>query len=102
MMTERELVDQKIRSFMEGLWERGDSMGFRKIRLMSAIDVHSCSRCLRASVTVACSRSDAAPVISRVCSLAHADHIVALDISQTAIDRARSLSARVRRKSISA
>ena len=24
MMTERELVDQKIRNFMEGLWERGD------------------------------------------------------------------------------
>ena len=24
MITERELVDQKIRNFMEGLWERGD------------------------------------------------------------------------------
>ena len=32
-MTERELVDQKIRTFMDSLWERGDPWDYRKLCL---------------------------------------------------------------------
>jgi predicted TPR repeat methyltransferase len=90
-MTERELVDQKIRSFMEGLWERGDPWDLensvyerdRCVRLLKMLE----GRRYRRVLEIGCG----AGYLTRLLT-AHADHIAALDISQTAIDRARSLS----------
>jgi predicted TPR repeat methyltransferase len=90
-MTERELVDQKIRSFMEGLWERGDPWNLensvyerdRCAQLLKMVDGRRYGRVLE----IGCG----AGYLTRMLT-AHADHIVALDISQTAIGRARSLS----------
>jgi predicted TPR repeat methyltransferase len=90
-MTERELVDQKIRSFMEGLWERGDPWDLensvyerdRCVRLLKMLE----GRRYRRVLEIGCG----AGYLTRLLT-AHADHIAALDISPTAIDRARSLS----------
>src|ERR1051325_9347875 len=89
-MTERELVDQKIRSFMEGLWGRGDPWNIenstyerdRCIYLLKMLEGRRYGRVLE----IGCG----AGYLTRMLT-AHADHIVALDISQTAIDRARML-----------
>jgi SAM-dependent methyltransferase len=91
-MSEREVVDQKIRNFMEGLWERGDPWDLensvyerdRCVQLVKMIEGRRYPRVLE----IGCG----AGYLTRMLA-AHADHIVALDISQTAIDRARSLSA---------
>jgi predicted TPR repeat methyltransferase len=91
-MTERELIDQKIRSFMEGLWERGDpwdleNSSYERERCVQLLDMLE-GRRYRRVLEIGCG----AGYLTRMLT-AHADHIVALDISQTAIDRARSLSA---------
>jgi predicted TPR repeat methyltransferase len=91
MITERELVDQKIRNFMEGLWERGDPWDLensayerdRCAELLKMID----GRRYRRVLEIGCG----AGYLTRMLA-PHADHIVGLDISQTAIERARSLS----------
>ena len=91
-MIERELVDQKMRSFMDSLWERGDFWDIEK----SAYERDRCVQLLkmledkryRRVLEIGCG----AGYLTRLLT-SHADHIVALDISQTAIDRARSLSA---------
>ena len=90
-MTERELVDQKIRTFMEGLWERGDPWDFES----SAYERDRCAQLLKMLegrryarvLEIGCG----AGYLTRLLA-PHADHIVALDISQTAIERARALS----------
>src|SRR4051794_7174489 len=90
-MTERDLVDQKIRNFMEGLWTGGDPWDLensvyerdRCLQLVKMIDGRRYPRVLE----IGCG----AGYLTRMLA-AHADHIVALDISQTAIHRARSLS----------
>jgi predicted TPR repeat methyltransferase len=90
-MTERELVDQKIRTFMDNLWERGDPWDFessayerdRCVQLLKMLEGRSYARVLE----IGCG----AGYLTRLL-VPHANQIVALDISQTAIDRARALS----------
>jgi SAM-dependent methyltransferase len=91
-MTERELVDQKIRTFMDNLWERGDPWDFessayerdRCVQLLKMLDGRRYARILE----IGCG----AGYLTRLLA-PHADRLVALDISQTAIERARALSA---------
>jgi SAM-dependent methyltransferase len=91
-MTERELVDQKIRTFMENLWDRGDPWDFessiyerdRCVQLLKMLDGRRYAHVLE----IGCG----AGYLTRLLAT-YADHIVALDISQTAIDRARALAA---------
>jgi predicted TPR repeat methyltransferase len=91
-MTERELVDQKIRTFMDNLWERGDPWDFessayerdRCAQLLKMLDGRRYARVLE----IGCG----AGYLTRLLA-PHADWLVALDISQTAIERARDLSA---------
>jgi SAM-dependent methyltransferase len=91
-MTERELVDQKIRTFMEGLWERGDPWDFessayerdRCVQLLKMVEGRHYGRALE----IGCG----AGYLTRLLA-PHVDQLVALDISETAIDRARALSA---------
>jgi SAM-dependent methyltransferase len=92
-MTERELVDQKIRTFMDNLWVRGDPWDFessayerdRCVQLLKMLEGRSYARVLE----IGCG----AGYLTRLLA-PHADQIVALDISQTAIERARALSTR--------
>jgi SAM-dependent methyltransferase len=89
-MTERELVDQKIRTFMDGLWERGDPWAIessayeydRCVQLLKMLDGRHYDRMLE----IGCG----AGYLTRLLA-PHAGQIVALDISETAIDRARAL-----------
>jgi predicted TPR repeat methyltransferase len=91
-MIERELVDQQMRSFMDSLWERGDFWDIEK----SAYERDRCVQLLkmledkryRRVLEIGCG----AGYLTRLLTT-HADHIVALDISPTAIDRARSVGA---------
>jgi predicted TPR repeat methyltransferase len=91
-MTERELVDQKIRTFMEGLWERGDPWDFesslyergRCAQLIEMLQGRHYPRVLE----LGCG----AGYLTRFLS-PYADRLLALDISQTAIERARTLNA---------
>jgi SAM-dependent methyltransferase len=90
-MTERELVDQKIRTFMDSLWERGDPWDIES----SAYERDRCTQLLKMLegrrygrvLEIGCG----AGYLTRLLA-PHADHLVALDISQTALDRARALS----------
>jgi predicted TPR repeat methyltransferase len=90
-MTQRELVDQKIRTLMDSLWERGDPWDFetsayerdRCVQLLKMIEGRRYGRVLE----IGCG----AGYLTRLLT-AYADHILALDISQAAIDRARSLA----------
>jgi predicted TPR repeat methyltransferase len=89
-MTQRELIDQKIRSFMDGLWERGDpwdleNSAYERDRCLELLKMLRGRRYTRA-LEIGCG----AGYLTRQLT-SHADHIVALDISQTAIDRAREL-----------
>jgi predicted TPR repeat methyltransferase len=89
-MKERELVDQKIRDFMDSLWKRGDPWDLEN----SDYELDRCAELLKMLegrryervLEIGCG----AGYLTRMLT-AHADHIVALDISQTAIGRARSL-----------
>jgi SAM-dependent methyltransferase len=91
-MTERQLVDQKIRTFMNSLWERGDPWDFesseyerdRCVQLLRMLGDRRYPRVLE----IGCG----AGYLTRLLA-PHADQIVALDISETAIDRARALGA---------
>ena len=90
-MTERELVDQKIRTFMDNLWEQGDPWDFessayerdRCVQLLKMLEGRSYARVLE----IGCGTG----YLTRLL-VPHADQIVALDISQAAIERARALS----------
>lgn len=89
-MTERELADQKARNFMNNLWGRGDPWDIesseyeyaRCIHLLQMIEGRHYPRVLE----IGCG----AGFLTRLLA-PYADQIVALDISQTAIDRARTL-----------
>jgi SAM-dependent methyltransferase len=91
-MPERELVDQKIRTFMDGLWERGDPWALES----SEYERDRCAHLLRMLGGKHYSRlleiGCGAGFLTRLLA-PHAGQIVALDISQTAIDRARVLGA---------
>src|SRR5919108_3389725 len=90
-MTERELVDREIRTFMDNLWKRGDPWDIetsayerdRCAQLLKRLEGRRYPRVLELGCGAGYLTRQLAP---------HADHIVALDISQTAIDRARALS----------
>ena len=90
-MTERELIDQKIRTFMDSLWERGDPWDIesslyerdRCVQLLKMLDGRHYARVLE----IGCG----AGYLTRLLA-PHADQLLALDISQTAIERARALS----------
>jgi SAM-dependent methyltransferase len=89
-MTERELVDQEIRTFMDGLWERGDpweieSSKYERDRCVQLRKMLKGRRYARA-LEIGCG----AGYLTRLLA-PQADQIVALDISQTAIERARIL-----------
>jgi predicted TPR repeat methyltransferase len=91
-MTERELVDQKIRTFMDNLWARGDpwdieSSEYERIRcehLLKMINGQHYARLLE----IGCGAGYLTRLLAPL-----ADQIMALDISQMAIDRARALGA---------
>lgn len=90
-MTERELVDQKIRTFMDSLWERGDpwdieSSAYERDRCAQLLKMLAGRRYARV-LEIGCG----AGYLTRLLA-PHADQIVALDISQAAIERARALS----------
>jgi predicted TPR repeat methyltransferase len=89
-MSQREVVDQQIRTFMDSLWERGDPWDIenstyerdRCVQLLKMLEGRRYARVLE----IGCG----AGYLTRLLA-PHAAHIVALDISQTAIDRARAL-----------
>jgi SAM-dependent methyltransferase len=91
-MTERELADQKARTFMDHLWGRGDPWDIessdyeyaRCMHLLRMIEGRHYARVLE----IGCG----AGFLTRLLAL-YADQVVALDISQTAIERARALGA---------
>jgi SAM-dependent methyltransferase len=91
-VTERELVDQEIRTFMDGLWKRGDPWDLesseyerdRCAHLRSMLRGRRYARMLE----IGCG----AGYLTRLLA-PYADQVVALDVSQTAIDRARALGA---------
>jgi predicted TPR repeat methyltransferase len=88
---ERELVDQEIRTFMDGLWQRGDpwhieSSEYERERYTYLLGMLRGRHYMRV-LEIGCG----AGVLTRLLA-PHADQIVALDISQTAIDRARALN----------
>ena len=89
-MTERELVDQKIRTFMNSLWERGDpwdieSSEYERDRCVQLLKMLGDRRYARV-LEIGCG----AGYLTRLLA-PHADQIVALDISEAAIDRAQAL-----------
>jgi SAM-dependent methyltransferase len=91
-MTERELVDQKIRTFMDSLWAHGDpwdieSSEYERIRceyLLKMINGQHYARLLE----IGCGAGYLTRLLAPL-----ADQIIALDISQMGIDRARALGA---------
>jgi SAM-dependent methyltransferase len=90
-MAEREVVDRQIRSFMDDLWERGDpwdieSSSYERDRCVQLLKMLEGRRYTRV-LEIGCG----AGYLTRLLA-PHADQIVALDISETAIHRARALS----------
>lgn len=91
-MLERELADQKVRTLMNHLWGRGDPWDIessdyeynRCLHLLRMIEGKRYARLLE----IGCG----AGFLTRLL-VPYADRIVALDISETAIDRARALGA---------
>jgi predicted TPR repeat methyltransferase len=92
-MTERELVDQKIRTFMDSLWERGDPWDFESSAYERDRCVHLLKMLAGQRYTRVLEIGCGAGYLTRLLA-PHADQLVALDISQTAIERARALSTR--------
>ena len=92
-MIQRELVDQQMRSFMDSLWERGDPWDLesstyerdRCVQLLTMLEDRRYDRVLE----IGCG----AGYLTRLLA-SRANHIVALDISKTAIERARTLDTR--------
>lgn len=91
-MSNQQLITQKARAFFEDLWKRGDpwdleTSDFEKARytwLFSMIEGHRYGRVLE----IGCGAGSFTRLLARV-----ADRVVALDISPTAIERARRTNA---------
>jgi SAM-dependent methyltransferase len=89
-MVEREEIAQKAQGFFEGLWKGGDywdfeSSGYEHARcqhLLTMLEGRHYPRVLE----IGCGAGFLTRLLARI-----ADQIVALDISQAAIDRARAL-----------
>jgi SAM-dependent methyltransferase len=89
-MTERVLIDQQVQEFMESLWQRGDpwdieSSAYERIRCEHLLKMIAGQRYAHV-LEIGCG----AGFLTRLLAPLAAE-IVALDISQTAIDRARAL-----------
>ena len=90
-MMDRELVGQKVREFCDGLWQRGDFWDFENSRYEKA-------RCARLIAMLEDRRYQR--VLEIGCGAGHftrllsplAGRIVALDVSPTAVERARAVS----------
>jgi SAM-dependent methyltransferase len=88
-MTERELVSQKAQSFFEELWKRGDPWEFET----SEFEHRRCARLLEILsgrryakvLEIGCGAGTFTRLLAPI-----ADHIVAFDISSTAIERAKA------------
>jgi SAM-dependent methyltransferase len=91
-MIERELVDQEIRTFMDGLWKRGDPWDIESSEYERERHAHLLRMLRGRRYTRALEIGCGAGNLTRLLAV-RADQIVALDISQTAIDRARALGA---------
>jgi predicted TPR repeat methyltransferase len=91
-MTERVLIDQKARKFMDSLWKHGDPWDFesseyerdRCTHLLQLLEGRHYARTLEIGCGAGYLTRQLAPL---------AGQILALDISQAAIDRARTLGA---------
>jgi 2-polyprenyl-3-methyl-5-hydroxy-6-metoxy-1,4-benzoquinol methylase len=88
-MIDRAFIDQKVRQFFEELWGRGDPWDLttsafeqaRYERLFSMID----GRRYRRALEIGCGNGAFTRLLARL-----ADDVIALDISEAAIDRARA------------
>jgi SAM-dependent methyltransferase len=91
-MMERELVAEKAQGFFENLWKGGDYWDFeasdyehaRCLHLLKMLEGRHYARLLE----IGCGAGFLTRLLAR-----QAEQVVALDISQTAIDRARALGA---------
>jgi SAM-dependent methyltransferase len=91
-MTERELISRKAQSFFEELWQRGDPWEFetsefeqrRCARLLEILSVRRYAKVLEIGCGAGAFTRLLAPI---------ADHVVAFDISSTAIERAKATQA---------
>jgi SAM-dependent methyltransferase len=89
-MTERVLIGQQVREFMESLWQRGDpwdieSSTYERIRCEHLLKMIAGQRYTRV-LEIGCGAGFLTRLLAPL-----ADEIIALDISQTAIDHARAL-----------
>jgi len=89
-MTGRELISRRAQSFFEELWKRGDPWEFetsefehrRCVRLLEILSGRRYAKVLEIGCGAGAFTRLLAPI---------ADHVVALDISSTAIERARAI-----------
>lgn len=91
-MTERGLIDRQVREFMESLWQRGDpwdieNSAYERTRCEHLLKMIAGQRYARV-LEIGCGAGFLTRLLAPL-----ADEIVALDISQTAIARARALGA---------
>jgi SAM-dependent methyltransferase len=88
-MTDRELIAEKARAFFEDLWRRGDPRDLEGSMFERERDRHLLGmlsgRCYGRTLELRCGRGSFTRLLCRV-----ADHVVALDISPTAIAHART------------
>ena len=91
-MAERELVAQTVRRFFEDLWKGGDYWDFEGSDYEYARCLHLLEMLGRRHYPRVLEIGCGAGFLTRLLA-PYADQIVALDISQTAIDRARALGA---------
>ena len=90
-MQERALIDQKAREFFDAMWQQGDPWEFesseyeqaRYARLLTFLGGRHYPRVLE----LGCGSGTFTRSLAR-----QADHVVALDVSAAAIDRARALA----------
>jgi SAM-dependent methyltransferase len=89
-MTERELVSQKAHAFFEELWKRGDPWEYET----SEFEQRRCARLLEILsgrrygkvLEIGCGAGAFTRLLAPI-----ADHVVAFDISSTAIERAKAI-----------
>jgi SAM-dependent methyltransferase len=91
-MIERELVSQKAQGFFDGLWRGGDYWDFESSDYEYARCRHLLNMLAGRHYARVLEIGCGAGFLTRLLA-PYADHIVALDISQAAIDRARALGA---------
>jgi SAM-dependent methyltransferase len=88
-MTDRESINRKIHSFFEELWQRGDpwdleTSEFEQRRCARLLEILSARRYAKA-LEIGCAGGVFTRLLAQV-----ADRVVALDVSPTAIERAKA------------